>query len=307
MEKLKSETIAIPNDVLLAVLYNSKKIRSVKAFCLVLSQIYWGSYESGIFDDYKTSTVSLEFETIAQALGYKVNERLKTEVKKIYREMNEEIFGDEKYFYFHYAGYSKDKKKAIFKITKSSELYNLGEKGSFTKFSIQDILNCQNLYNFRVLVLVSTTKPSKNNEIILNTIFLKYRVFGMDLYKYCFINKKHPKYSEYFIESMDCYISQRIDKEINKDEFNNSLQILAFHEGFENSKEMIKAFNEIVTFNNRKVIEDILEESLKIINKGNRFKILENKDTKLHFKKTHKKGWKIEYYKIKVIKTISRN
>ncbi len=299
MEKLKSETIAIPNNLLAAILYNAEKIRSVKAFCLVLSQIYWGSC-SNMFDNYQTSTVSLEFETIAEALGYKVNDRLKTEVKKIYREMNEEIFGDEKYFYFHYVGYSKDKKKAIFKITKSSELYNLGEKGNFTKFSIQDILNCKNLYNFRILVYISTTKIPKNHELILNTMFLKSCVFGMDLCKYCFIDKKHPKYSEHFIESMDFYFSQRIDEEINEQEFKNELQHLAYRQGFEDSKEMMKAFDEIVTFNKRKMVEDILEDSLKIINEGNRFKILENPETKLHFKKTHKKGWKIENYKIKV-------
>ena len=300
MEKFKSETIAIPNDLLAALLYNSEKIRSVKAFCLVLSQIYWGSYESNLFDDYQTSTVSLEFETIAEALGYKVNDRLKTEVKKIYREMNEEIFGDEKYFYFHYAGYSKDKKKAIFKITKSSELYKLGEKGKFTKFSIQEILNCQNLYNFRILVLISTTDLSKNDEIILNTLYLKSCVFGMDLCKYCFINRKHPKYNEFFIESINCYYSQKINAEISEQEFNNNLQSLAFNQGFESVKEMMKVFDEIVTFNNRHILEKYLEDSLKIINEGNRFKILENSKTGLHFKKTHKKGWKIEYYKISV-------
>lgn len=299
MEKLKSETIAIPNNVLAAILYNAEKIRSVKAFCLVLSQIYWGSC-SNMFDNYQTSTVSLEFETIAEALGYTNNKSFKSEVKRYYREMNKEFFGDEKYFYFHYDGYSKDKKKAIFKITKSSELYNLGEKGNFTKFSIWDILSCKNLYNFRTLVYISTSDLSKNHELILNTLYLKSCIFGMDLYKYCFIDKKHPKYSEHFIESMDFYFSQRLDEEINEQEFKNELQHLAYRQGFEDSKEMMKAFNEIVTFNKRQRLEDHLEESLAIISQGNRFKILKNPKTGLHFKKTHKKGWKIECYKIQV-------
>ena len=305
MEKLRSETIAIPNGLLQTILDNSEKIRSVKAFCLVLSQIYWGSCENDIFDDYQTSTATLEFETIAEALGCTNNKSFKSEVKRYYREMNKEFFGDDsKNYYFHYEGYSKDKKKAIFKITKSPELYNLGKKGNFTKFSIQDILNCQNLYNFEILVFISTAKFKNRigvNKITFNTVFLKYCIFGMDLYKSCYINKRHPRYNKYFLDCIEYIYSQKLDKEINEQEFRDELQRLAFSQGFESIKKMIKTFDEIVTFNKRKMVEDILEDSLKIINKGNRFEILENSKTKLHFEKKHKKGWKVEEYEIHVI------
>ena len=90
MEKFKSNTIAVSRDAM-EYLEGASTIRSVKAFLLPYTQIYWGKPE---WDDYiwkSQSKIYIKIELFADVMGYTISDRITTEIRKVYREMNIEL------------------------------------------------------------------------------------------------------------------------------------------------------------------------------------------------------------------------
>lgn len=94
MPKMKSKRIAVPTNLLKRTTY-TMSIRSVKAFLFPFTQVYWGAQEDMNFTERKSSKIYIDIEDFAEVVGYSMSSRITTEIRKIYRKMNEELFGCE--------------------------------------------------------------------------------------------------------------------------------------------------------------------------------------------------------------------
>ena len=131
MPKMKSKRIAVPTNLLKRTTY-TMSIRSVKAFLFPFTQVYWGAQEDMNYTERKSSKIYIDIEDFAEVVGYSMSSRITTEIRKIYRKMNEEVYGSENSpdILFSYEGTSKDKKQFILKVHKPKEIYNISENCS---------------------------------------------------------------------------------------------------------------------------------------------------------------------------------
>lgn len=309
--KIRSSTIAASNEVWRKIFSRAKtkNAKTVKAFVLVLTSIHWGYVEDYEFTAKSKFNIKVKIDLIAEVLGYKKHSKFTSEVRRIYRLMNNELFEsyeDEPYFFCD--GFSKNKEYALFKIVKPEAFYNLSEKGDFTCLIAEDIFRCENLNDFRVLYYVASAKITHHRnkwatkELSLNTFFIKQCLFMMPCFKYCFINKKHPYYSDYLIKYYEAIQWDYYFGLITKTEKDNALKELALNcfGYFGTIDEINKAINEIVHFK-RSEVEAIFEHALKIINEGKMFRIIKDSKTGKLYTKKRKQGYRIESYKVKVV------
>lgn len=306
MEKFKSKTIAISKKAMSHLSY-ATSIRSVKAFLFPYTQIYWGYEDGDTFTNRKTSKIYIDIEDFAQVMGYSISDRITTEIRKIYRKMNQEIFEDENSpdIYFSYEGCSKDKKKFILKVHKPKEMFNMIENTTFVCMSADDVFRCENIYDYKILALIAS-HPLKHDgsrfmmkEIEMNTLYLKYHIMKMDLYKNCYINRKNPLYDKSLLDYIEYFFEEYRTGCITYDEYQQELKKYAINNGYENVKTLMKRFGEIVSFNKRTRIEEYLEHALKLINQGSMFQVYTDKNTgKLFQKIKQHNGYKVEKYKI---------
>ena len=251
MGKFKSKTIAVSKNAMY-ILSEAKSLRTVKAFLFPYTQIYWGCKDGDTYTNRKTSKIYIEIETFAEIMGYSMTDRITTEIRKIYRKMNEELFGDENSsdIYFSYAGCSKDKKQFILKVHKPKEIFHMSENSTFVCMAADDVFRCENIYDYKILDLVASC-PEKHNgsgfrikEIEMNTYFLKCYIMKMDLYKNCYINKKSPKYNKELLDYIEYYFNENWSGRISDKEFENELEKYALTHGFDNIGDMMKQWRE---------------------------------------------------------------
>ena len=306
MKKFKSPTIAVSKNAIY-LLSNAKSLRTVKAFIFPYTQVYWGNKDGDTYTDRKTSKLYIDIETFAEIMGYSMTDRITTEIRKIYRKMNQELFEDENSpdVYFSYAGTSKDKKQFILKIHKPKEMFHMSENGTFVCMAADDVFRCQNIYDYKILALIASAPEVGGSrfrikKIEMNTYYLKYYIFKMDLYKNCYINKNNPKYNQKLLDYFEYYFKENWSGNISDDEFVNELEKYAMSNGYDSVETLIKQFKEIVTFNKRTRIEDYLSHALELINQGTMFQVhCDNKTGKL-FKKTKNQGYRVDKYIISV-------
>lgn len=306
MEKFKSNTIAVSRDAM-EYLEGASTIRSVKAFLLPYTQIYWGKPE---WDDYiwkSQSKIYIKIELFADVMGYTISDRITTEIRKVYREMNIELFDDENSpdIYFSYDGVSKDKKCFILKVHKAKEVFNICSHTQFFCMDASDIFRCKNIYDYRILSLVVRRELYRGWDIRkqrfeLNTYCLKYRVLGMDLYTNCYVNKKHPKYDKTLLELFDYFLDEVTYGDLSREEMDRRLEVYGHEIGIKNIDGVYKRFKELVTFNKRTRIEEYLQHALEIINQGTMFKISPDEKTGKLFTKTRKNGYRVDKYYISI-------
>lgn len=309
--ELKSPIVATSNKVWRKIFYRAttKNAKTVKAFVLVLTSIYWGYVDDYEFTAKSKFNIKVKLDLIAEVLGYSNNSKFTSEVRRIYRMMNDELFEsheDEPYFICD--GFSKDKKYALFKIIKPEAFYNLSENGDFTCLFAEDVFRCKNLYDFRVLYYVASEKITHHRnkwatkELSLNTLFIKQYLFLMPCFKYCSINKKHPKYSDYLIENYEVIQWNYYFGLIKETERDKELEELAMDcFGYYGTVEEVnEAIDEIVHYK-RSEVDSIFEHALKIIDEGRMFSIIKDSKTGMLYRKKRKKGYRIESYEIKVI------
>ena len=307
MPIFKSKTIAVPRDIM-NTLQEVDALRTVKAFLLPFSQIYWGYEDNFDYTERKPSHIYIKIETFTKLMGYSQTSRITTEIRNVYRKMNQEIFGseDSPEVYFTYDGCSKDKKYFILKVHKPQKMYNISENGSYVCMDTEDVFRCQSIYDYKVLALIASATIYKNSpyatkHIEMNTYFLKECVFGMGMYENCYINKKHPQYSQELLDYIEYYSSKAKFGEITSQESCKELDSYASTHGYQNTENLLKVFEEIVTFNKRGRIENYLEHALKLINQGTMFKIIPDALTGKLYKKTKCKGYRVDKYIISVI------
>lgn len=308
MEKFKSKTIAVSKNAMYYLSY-ATSLRSVKAFLFPYTQIFWGCENGDAFTNRKKSKIYIDIEDFAEIMGYSMSDRITTEIRKIYRKMNQELFEDENSpdIYFSYEGCSKDKKQFILKVHKPKEMFHMIENTAFVCMSADDVFRCENIYDYKILALIAS-HPLKHDgscfmmkEIEMNTLYLKYHIMKMDLYKNCYINRKNPKYDKTLLDYIEYYFEEYRTECISYEEYQNELERYAMNNGYKNAKNMMKLFGEIVSFNKRTRIENYMEHALELINQGSMFHIHTDKKTgKLFQKIKQHDGYKVEKYKITV-------
>lgn len=295
-----NKTAAITKDALETVALEEMSIRSQKAFFAVLAYIYWGTPTTGDFLSFSVELVNQDvvvpIEYIANTLGYAMNKRITTEIRKIYRVTEAEAFGDGKEVtrpdevIFKLTGFSKNKENAIFHILRPEAVLRVAYSGrGFWAFSTEDISTYTSKYTMRILYLLLAYAQGKNRKsgnrkspfvFTINTYFLK-QWLGMDVLDYCSINKK--KLKEIFADRVidedscadefpECYADCIYQRNWNKwtraekdDELELDIDYLVRAFGFKNREEMQSAYNEIVTFE-RVQFEEILQKALSEIN-----------------------------------------
>lgn len=314
---MKSKTVAASNEVLSKVFYHAttKNAKTVKAFFLVLTDVYWGHMEDIEFNEKSKMYVKVKLSLIAEVLGYTCTSAFTAEVRRIYRTMNKEFFEDYKDEpYFVCDGFTKNKEYALFKITKPKAFYCLSDVGNFTCFDVEDVFRCKNLYDFRVLYLIASSKVTHHKNgystkaLSLNTYFLKQLIFMMPLFSYCYINKKHEKYSEYLIRGYEDAQWDYFFNRISEAEKKQRLEKIAYETCFQGDVEkMNAALAEMVTFNNRNKIEEYLNHALEIVNQGEAFSVVKNSESGKLFTKKKKAGYRVDTYEITVNQKESRN
>lgn len=303
----KSETIAVSRTSALNLLYNGKTLRSIKAFLYPYTQIYWGYQEDFLFAERKTSMLYLNISDFAEAMGYSMSSRITTEIRKIFRKMNEELFGeDEEKYYFTYEGTSKDKTDFILKIHKPKEVYNLAENCSFLTISADDIFRCKSFYDVKVLLMIVCAQDEKtggfsHKTLKVNTFYLKNLMFNMSMYENCYVNKKHPSYNSETLWAIEEYYNKAICEEITEEELNSELEMCALNHG-KSLDDMMREFNDVVSFNKRSRIEDYLQHGLELINQGSMYRVSENKKSGKLFSKIKINGYRVDHYEISVCK-----
>lgn len=309
MPKMKSKRIAVPTNLLKRTTY-TMSIRSVKAFLFPFTQVYWGAQEDMNYTERKSSKIYIDIEDFAEVVGYSMSSRITTEIRKIYRKMNEELYGSENSpdILFSYEGTSKDKKQFILKVHKPKEIYNISENcSSYIQIDAEDFLRCQTIYDYRILFYVLTAKEDSHSgfagkTITVNTLFLKYWFFSMSIYENCYINKNHPDYDKEMLETIEFYYDECCQGRIDQNTFDENVDWYARNHGYENKENLFKAFSNVVSFTNRTRIENYLEHGLELINSGTMFRIIANKNTGKLFSKIKTKGYRVDHYEIKVIK-----
>ena len=302
----KSRTIAAPIEIL-SRLRGTASLRSVKAMLIPYTQIWWGCQDDLLYLDRFTPEINIDIEWFAKMMGQSMSPRITSEIRKIYRKMNEELFPDEESseIVFSYKGTTKDKKQFVLKVHKPELLYNLAERGSFICMSADDVFRCENIYDFRILAIIASIPEEHTGGFViknikLNTYFLKYFVFNMSLYQGCYVNKKHPLYDQTMLDTIECYFEMSTTRELPPEECIKNLDWFAHNNGYKNYEGLMKAFGEIVTFNKRSRMDAYLEHGLEIVNQGKMFRVTRSEDGKL-FQKIRKAGYRIEHYKISVI------
>ena len=154
MEKFKSKTIAVSKNAMYYLSY-ATSLRSVKAFLFPYTQIFWGCENGDAFTNRKKSKIYIDIEDFAEIMGYSMSDRITTEIRKIYRKMNQELFEDENSpdIYFSYEGCSKNKKQFILKVHKPKEMFHMIENTSFVCMSADDVFRCENIYDYKNSIL----------------------------------------------------------------------------------------------------------------------------------------------------------
>lgn len=309
MPKMKSKRIAVPTNLLKRTTY-TMSIRSVKAFLFPFTQVYWGAQEDMNFTERKSSKIYIDIEDFAEVVGYSMSSRITTEIRKIIRKMNKELYGSEDShdILFSYEGTSKDKKQFIIKIHKPKEIYNIKENcSSYIQIDADDIFRCQTIYDYRILYFVLCSKEDNHNGFVHKTItpdtyFLKYWVFNMTMYENCYTNKKHPDYNELMLKTIEYYYDELAKDEIDQNRFNEELDCFARNNGYGNRENLLRAFSNVVSFTNRTRLENYLQHGLEILNQGTMFEVIQNKKTGKLFKKIKINGYRVDHYEIKVWK-----
>lgn len=290
------------------ILSEAKSLRSVKAFLFPYTQIYWGCKDGDTYTNRKTSKIYIEIATFAEIMGYSMTDRITTEIRKIYRKMNEELFGDENSpdIYFSYDGCLKDKKQFILKVHKPKEIFHMSENSTFVCMATDDVFRCENIYDYKILALIASAPETggsgfRKKKIEMNTYFLKYYIMKMDLYKNCYINKNNPQYDKNLLDYFEYYFKENWSGKITDDEFVNELEKYAMSYGYDNVESVIKHFKELVSFNKRTRIEDYLSHALELINQGAMFHVCSDRNTGKLFKKTKGQGYRVDKYIISVV------
>lgn len=301
----KSRTIAVPIPIL-SRLIASSSLRSVKAMLIPYTQIWWGSQDDFLYSGRCAPEISINIAWFSQIMGLSISSRITTEIRKIYRKMNQDIFPEEESssIIFSYCGTSKDKRQFLLKVHRPELLYNLGQHGSFVCMSSDDVFRCQSVYDFRVLSMVASF-PSEHTgyfttkTIKINTYLLKNNFFAMGLFQGCHVDKKHPKYDKLMLDTVEYYYNALGDGELSYDDCRNALNLFAQYNDYKNYDGLMSVLGEVVTFNKRSRIDEYLQHGLEIITQGKMFEIYRNKNGKL-FKKVRKAGYRIDFYEITV-------
>ena len=306
MSKFKSQTIAVSKTAMY-LLSNAKSLRTVKAFLFPYTQIYWGNKDGDTYTNRKTSKIYIDIETFAEAMGYSMTNRIITEIRKIYRIMNQELFEDENSpdIYFSYDSQSKDKKYFILKVHKPKEIFHMSENTTFVCMAADDVFRCQSIYDYKILALIASAPETggarfRQKEIELSTYFLKYYILKMGLYKNCYINKNNPQYNQELLDYFEYYFKENWSGNISDDDFVNEIEKYAISKGYDSPESVIKQFKELVTFNKRTRIEDYLSHALELINQGTMFQVRCDRKTGKLFKKTKRQGYRVDKYIISV-------
>lgn len=302
----KSRTIAVPIEIL-SRLVESTSLRSVKAMLIPYTQIWWGHQDDLLYLDRFSPEISIDIAWFAKMMGQTISPRITTEIRKIYRKMNEELFPVEESseIAFSYQGTTKDKKRFVLNVHRPELLYNLAERGSFVCMSADDVFRCENIYDFRVLAIIASAPEERKGclaikDIKLNTYFLKYVVFNMSLYQGCYVNKMHPQYDQTILDTIEYYFEMSANRALPQEECIKRLDWFAHNNGYKNYDNLMKVLGEIVTFNKRSRMDAYLEHGLEIVNQGKMFRVVQSEDGKL-FQKIRKAGYRIDHYKISVI------
>lgn len=309
MPKFKSKRIAIPTGELKRTI-STMSLRSVKAFLFPFTQIYWGAQSDMDFTERKSSKIYIDIQDFAEVIGYSMSTRITTEIRKIFRKMNEELYGSEDSpdILFSYEGTSKDKKQFILMVHSPQKMYNLSENcSSYIQIDAADIFRCETIYDYRVLYLVLCSKEDRHSCFIsktigLDTYVLKNLVFGMTLYENCYINKKHPCYNELMLKTIEYYYDELAKDEIDTNGFNKELDCFAINNGYGDREKLLKAFSSVVSFTNRTRLENYLQHGLELLSHGTMFKIIQNKKTGKLFSKVKISGYRVDHYEIRALK-----
>ena len=269
MPKMKSKRIAIPTELLLKT-GETMSLRSIKAFLFPFTQVYWGKQELTDYTDRKTSKIYINITDFAEVMGYSMSNRITAEIRKIYRQMNRELFSDDTPL-FSYEGTSKDKKKFILSVSNPQKLYNISENcSSYIRIDYEDVMRCETVYDYRVLFYLLVAKPAKHGtfyQLRWRTMYLKYWVLNMEITENCYVNKNSRNYNKNMIESVECWYGQLGSGEIGAEQFDNLLEYYAETWGYGTKERLLKAFYDVVTFTNRTRIESYLQHGLETANK----------------------------------------
>lgn len=301
MPKMKSKRIAVPTDIFLKT-GGTMSLRSIKAFLYPFTQVYWGKQELTDYTDRKTSKIYINITDFAEVMGYAMSSRITTEIRKIYRQMNTELFSGETPL-FSYEGTSKDKQEFILSVSSPKKLYNITENcPSYTRIDFEDVMRCETVYDYRVLFYLLIAKPDRRHgtfyQLNWRTMYLKYWVLSMEITENCYINKKSRNYNRDMIESVECWYSQMGSGEISSEQFDNLLEYYAETWGYGTKERLLKAFYDVVNFTKRSRIEDYLQHGLEIANQGKMFHIMANEKTGKLFSKIKINGNRIDHYEI---------
>lgn len=316
----KSNVVAISRFGINNHLYvEGMSIRSIKAFFLVLTGIYWGRDTVSAIGEqpHLQKKVELQLGYMADILGYVYNDRFTTELRKIYRVMEEEAFLTprdrafgwpkekirsfaEAERWFSLEGFNRKKGTAIFKIEKPEYLLNLGEeKGGFIKFNPDNFFALTSTYAARLLWAlrlavsyreVKSLKKDKSSYHVaqFHTALLK-RKLGMDILKYCYIDKKKnqqlildrfpfscdsdPDFDLDFVHRYAEALDQLVLND-NPYKWKQTMPKLMYEYGFDNQKEMFEVYTQIVSFERTK-FEELLQNALLEIQNSHAYNILE--------------------------------
>lgn len=309
MPKMKSKRIAVPTDLLFRT-GTTMSLRSIKAFLFPFTQIYWGTQDLRDFTERKTSKIYIDIEDFAEVIGYSMSSRITTEIRKIYRQMNIDLFGDEKApdILFSYEGTSKDKKQFILMVHSPQKMYNLSENcSSYIQIDAADIFRCETIYDYRILYFILVSRDDNHSGFIhktltMKTFFLKNWIFSMGMYKNCYVNKKHPDYDEDMLDMVEYYYDELAQGKIDQKTFHDYLDTYASNNGYGNETNLYEAFCNVVSFTNRTRIENYLQHGLEIVNQGTMFDIMKNKTTGKLFSKIKTNGNRVDHYEIKLWK-----
>lgn len=304
MPKMKSKRIAVPTELLLKT-GETMSLRSIKALLFPFTQIYWGKQYLTDYTDRKTSKIFIDIQDFAEVMGYAMSSRITTEIRKIYRQMNIDLFGEENSpdRLFSYEGTNKDKTQFILKVHSPCKMYNITENCSaYTRIDAEDLLRCETIYDYRVLFYILLTETDKRHtfyQLNWRTMYLKYWVFGMDMLENCYIDKKSRNYNKYMVEAVEGWYHQLESGEIDQDKFDELLTYYAETWGYRTKERIWKAFCDVVTFTKRTRLENYLQHGLEIINQGKMFHIMANEKTGKLFSKIKVNGNRVDHYEIK--------
>lgn len=341
---MPNKIIAISKEAFNDVNIREMSLRSQKAFAIPLTKVFWGVPESEkdeLFIRPVTAPnieIKVPISYIADILGYKVNNRLTAEIRRIYREMEKEAYGmidpdsleqkliiQEEKIIYRLTKFSKGRdgeKYAVFHVLRPEALYRLPyvEHGFWT-FHADDIFSFTSKYSLRVLNLLM--RCSEGDCINANTIFLKY-FLGHGVLDYCTISdnslddmfmKRHDLKGDGFRIFADQYAEILESATLGKwfkipnwrTKYNEDMQWLQARYNFSSKKEVDKAFGAIVDFD-RTQFHDILQKALTEINNGHMFQISQYnneikykgavKEVELFFKINRRKNNTISSYTI---------